>query len=69
MSWDPIQQLGCFQIIANKNKAFASHDGGEMRETNCTAATTVLHPVSCNEQIHHTDPLPPIIMENKNKSN
>lgn len=39
------------------------------RQTNCTAATDVLPPVSCNKQIHHTDPLPPIIMENKNESN
>ena len=44
-------------------------DGGEAAETNCAGAAIVLHPVSCNKQIHHADPLPPIIMENKNESN
>lgn len=43
----------------------ASHDGAETRETNCTAATAVLHPVSCKKQIHHTDPWPQLLWKTR----
>lgn len=52
--------------IIKENKALAaSYDGGETGETNCTAATTVLHPVSCKKQIHHTDPWPQLLSKTR----